>query len=260
MLGHVGGVLVEVARLALGASGGFGIAGRDGVRGEQDVHGRIRSACRGQLGADVGEAGGCAFDERLHEARVVEVLAHLVDFQSSVQPGVRQRHADVLAVLAAAGVAGVGARGDHEDPAVTGVVHVLEGLRDVGIPVAVAPEHGELDPALGKFGLDPGLELAVLRVNRADAAVGAVVVRDLFEPLVRDAAPARDVAQEGEHVLLAFGPAEGGEEYGVVLLRSHPARFRDGVDGSDRRGGFPGVQRAHARTSAISAALTRRPV
>ena len=154
MLRDVGGVFLETAGLALGPSGGLGVAGRDGVRREQDVHGRVRGAGRGQLGADVGEAGGGAFDEGLHEAGVVEVLAHLVDLELAVEPGLGQRHADVLAVLAAAGVAGVGARGDHEDLAVAGVVDLLQGLRDVRVPVAVAPEHRQPDAAGGKFGLD----------------------------------------------------------------------------------------------------------
>ncbi len=126
-----------------------------------------------------------------------------------------------------------------------------------GIPVAVAPEHGEPDAAGGELRFDSRLEVAVLLVDGADAAVGAVVVRDLFEPFVRDSASAGDVAEERDDVVLALGAAEGGEEDGVVLLRSHPAGFGDGVDGSHR--GL-GLKRTHARTSAISAAVTRRPV
>src|SRR6185312_8622613 len=118
--------------------------------------------------------------------------------------GFGQRHADVLAVLAAAGVAGVGARGEHEDLAVAGVVDLLQGLRDVRVPVAVAPEYGQPDAAGGKFGLEAGLELTVLSVDGADAAVGAVVMRDLFEPFVGDAAAAGDVAEERNDVLLPF--------------------------------------------------------
>ena len=255
VLGHVGGVLLEAAGLVLGAAGGLGVAGRDGVGGEQDVHRRVGGAGCGEPGADVGQAGRGAFDERFDEARVVKVLTHLVHFQFSVQPGFGQRHADVLAVLAAAGVTGVGARGDHEDLAVPGVVHVLKRLRDVGVPVAVAPEDRQVDAPAGEFGLHGGLERAVLLVNRADAAVGAVVVRDLFEPLVRDAAAPGDVAEERDDVLLALRAAEGGQEDGVVLLGSHPAGLGDGV-----HCGHLGVERTHARTSTISAALTRRPV
>ena len=127
-----------------------------------------------------------------------------------------------------------------------GVVDVLQGLRDVRGPVAVAPEHRQLDPAGGELGLDAGLELPVLLVDRADAAVGAVVVRDLFEPLVRDAAAAGDVAQERDDVVLAFGPAEGGQEHGVVVLGGHPAGLGHVVDSGDG-GGSLGIQRAHAQ-------------
>ncbi len=154
VLRHVGGAFLEFAGLGLGPAGGLGVPGGDGVGGEQDVHGGVRGAGGGQLGPDVGQAGGGAFDEGLHEAGVVEVLADLVHFELPVQAGLGQRHADVLAVLAAAGVTGVGTRGDHQDLAVAGVVRVLQGLRDVGVPVAVAPEHGQVDPAGGKLGLE----------------------------------------------------------------------------------------------------------
>ena len=260
MLRDVGGVFLEVARFRVGAARCFGVAGGDGVRGEQDVDGRVRGAGRGQLGADVGEAGGGAFNERLDETGVVEVLADLIDFEPSGEAGFGQRDADVFAVLAAAGVAGVGAGGDHQDLAVPGVVDLLEGLRDVGGPVPVAPEDGQVDAAGGEFGLDAGLEFAVLGVDGADAAVGAVVVRDLFEALVRDAAAAGDVAQERKDVILAFRAAEGGEQHGVIGLRGHSAGFGHLVDGGVGCDGVLGIQRAHERTSAISAALTRRPV
>ncbi|MNI73860.1 hypothetical protein D3C73_1298970 [compost metagenome] len=80
------------------------------------------------------------------------------------------------------------------------------------------------------------------------------MVRDLFEPLVRDAAATGDVAQEGNDVVLAFRTAEGCEQYGVVLFGFLASTLSDGVrfSGDNKLG--------HARTSAISAAVTRRPV
>ena len=250
VLRHVRGAFLEVARLGVGPSGRVGVAGGNGVRGEQDMHGSIRGAGRGELGADVGQAGGGAFNKGLHKARVVEVLAHLVHLEPAVQAGFGQCHADVLAVLAAAGVTGVGTRGDHQQPAVAGVVRVLQRLRDVGVPVAVAPEHRQPDAAGGELGFQGSLELAVLLVDGADAAVGPVVVGDLFEPLVGDAAAAGDVAEERNDVILALGPAEGGEQDGVVVLGRHPAGFGDGVDGGQRgaRLGSAGFMRGPLRS------------
>ena len=49
VLGHVGGAFLEFARLALGPAGGLGVAGGDGVRGEQDLDRSIRGAGGGQL-------------------------------------------------------------------------------------------------------------------------------------------------------------------------------------------------------------------
>ena len=147
---------------------------------------------------------------------MVEVLADLVHLELAVQARFRQGNADVLAVLAAAGVTGVDAGGEHQDPAVSGVVSVLQDGGDVGIPVAVAPKDGKLDAAVGQLSLDRGLQLPVLLVDGADATECAVVVRDLFQPLVRDAAATGDVAQEGNDVILAFGATEGRQQHGVV--------------------------------------------
>ncbi len=57
---------------------------------------------------------------------VVEVLTDLVHFKLAVQTGFGQRNTNVFAVLAAAGVTGVDAGGEHQDPAVSGVVSVLQ--------------------------------------------------------------------------------------------------------------------------------------
>ncbi len=115
--------------------------------GKKNVHGGVRRAGGRELRPHVSQPGCGAFDEGLHKAGVVEVLTDLVHLKPAVQPGLRQGHPDVFAVLAAAGVTGVGTRGDHQQSAVAGVVRVLQGLRNVGVPVAVAPQHGKLNAA-----------------------------------------------------------------------------------------------------------------
>ena len=98
----------------------------------------------------------------------------------------------------------------------TGRLRLVERVVEVRVPVAVAPEHRQVDAAAGELGLEGRLQLAVVLVDRADAAEVAVVVRDLLEALVGDAAPARDVAQERDHVVLTLGAAEPGEQDRVV--------------------------------------------
>ena len=51
------------------------------------------------------------------------------------------------------------------------------------MPVAVPEVDGQLDPVGGELGLERGDQLAVLPVDRADAAEEVVVVADLGEPL-----------------------------------------------------------------------------
>lgn len=62
-------------------------------------------------------------------------------------------------------------------------------------------------------GLDQG---AVLAVDGTDPAEPEVVLPDFFQAFLRDAAPARDVLQERDHVVRAFGATEGEQEQGVV--------------------------------------------
>ena len=256
-------------------AGGGGVGGGDRVGREEHVDPRVVP----QLRAQRRQVRAQAVPERLDEAGVVEVLARLVQVHLPGQAGLLHGHAHVLAVLAARGVAGVRGGGDRQDAAVPVGVHPREGVREVGLPVAVAPVHGQVQAAGGQLGLDGRLQRAVLRVDGADAAVGAVVGGDLLEALVRDAAPARDVAQERDHVVLALGPAEGGEQQGVVVLGGHHAAHvvvdagggllgrpegrgdagvRAGVDG--RVGAGLGGGGHQASTSAISAVSRRRPV
>ena len=74
---------------------------------------------------------------------------------------------------------------------------------------------GRSIPCACELGLERGDQLAVLAVDRADAAEELVVVRHLLEPLARDVAPARDVLEERDDVVRPFGPAERDDEQRV---------------------------------------------
>ena len=67
-----------------------------------------------------------------------------------------------------------------------------------------------------RHSLERCLERAVLRVDGTHTAEVAVVVRDLFKPLIGDAAPPGDVAEERDDVVLALRAPEPGEEDRVV--------------------------------------------
>ena len=124
---------------------------------------------------------------------------------------------------------------------------------EVRLPVAISPQHGQVDAAAFELGLERRLELPVLLVDRTDAAECAVVVRDLFESLVRDAAPASDVAQERDDVVLPLRAAEARQQDRVVGDR------RLDVLGAVRRRScraeHDAVRNRHARTSGISVEL-----
>jgi hypothetical protein len=222
------------------------------------------------LGGAVESGHGClelgellvhALDERLHEPGVVEELAHLVDLDlvaAFAEPDVGERVGEVLAILAAARVRAVRARGDGDELRVPGGLRLGERIVEVRVPVAVAPEHRQADAAARELGLERGLQLAVVLVDGTHAAEMAVVVRDLFEPLVGDAAAARDVAEERDHVVLPLGPAEAGEEDRVIRGRLGDVRRASlcggrrarhdgarGAGGGCRGGGFaPAMRRA----------------
>ncbi len=134
----------------------------------------------------------------------------------SVEPGLGEHAREVLAVLPAARERRVGARRQTQESGVAGGCGIRHRLVEVRRPVAVAPVHRQVDAAGGELRLQCGLQGTVLRVDGAHPAEVAVVVRDLFEALVGDAAPARDVAEEGDDVVLTLGTAEAGEQEAVV--------------------------------------------
>lgn len=149
---------------------------------------------------------------------MVEVVPQLV------HPGHRQplrlqrgqRLRQVLAVLAAAGVRGVGAGGEHGDPAVAVLDHLAEGVGEVRGPVAVAPVHRQFEAVVREVLAQRLQKRTVLCVDRAHAAEEEVVLADFFEPFLGDAAAARHVREERDDVVRAFGTTEGQQEKGVV--------------------------------------------
>ena len=99
------------------------------------------------------------------------------------------------------------------------VVGLLQRVGDVGHPVAVAPVDRQAEPARGDLGVEGGLQLTVVLVDRRDAAEVAVVVRDLFEASVGDASATRHVPQVRDHVVLTLRAAEAEQQHGVVRDR-----------------------------------------
>ena len=90
-------------------------------------------------------------------------------------------------------------------------------------------------PCARELGLERRDQLAVLAVDRADAAEELVVVRDLLEPLARDVAAAGDVLEERHHVVHPLGPAERDDEQRVVAAVRHAPSVAPEKLGSGRR-------------------------
>ena len=147
-----------------------------------------------------------------------------------------QRPRQVLAVLAAARVGRVHARGQGQDPAMAGRVEPLERRGEQRLPVAVAPLDREVDVAPAELVAEGRQQGPVLGVDRAHPAEGEVVVRDLLEALAGYAPTAGHVLEERHHVVGALGAAERDQEQGVDAAP------------------------AHRRTSSASSQVIRRPV
>ncbi len=132
---------------------------------------------------------------------------------SRAASGVRE----VLAVLAAAGVGGVGAggedqrRGGGRRPAISRRVSV-----EVRGPVAVAPVDRQVQAVLGEV-LAQGVQQGpVLVVDGADAAEEEVVLADLLEAFLGDAAAARSRSPGTGPRRPGLGAAEREQQQGVV--------------------------------------------
>ena len=220
VLRHVGGVPLEAHPLGAGR---VGVRHGHGVGGEQHAHGSVSTLAQGEQ--RVPQLGGV----RAQEALGVVVLPDLLHVQLVLQPRLLQAHAVVLPVLAAAGVPGVRARGEHQQVPVPALVALAQNVRHVRVPVAVGEQHGQLHTTTPQLGLERIAQRPVLGVDGAHAAVRTVVGGHLLEPLVRDAAAARDVAQERDDVLLTLRPAEGGEDQGVEAVRRVGALGTQGI-------------------------------
>jgi hypothetical protein len=189
---------------------------------------------------------------------VVEELAHLVDLDAAAQRGRLDGVGEILAVLAARRVrlyALVAIASRRVWPSATADA----SASDVRHPVAVAPVHGQVEAAGRELGIQCRLQLAVVLVDRRHPAEVTVVVRDLFEALVGDAAAGRDVAQERDDVVLTLGTAEAEQQHTVIrrgrrdVRRSRRRRSRRATHGDVghpsrtaaalARGGFGGTRR-----------------
>lgn len=142
-----------------------------------------REVCpRPDVLGEVGQGREDAVHHGADEAGVVEVVPQLV------HPGHRQplrlqrgqRLRQVLAVLAAAGVRGVGAGGEHGDPAVAVRDHLAEGVGEVRGPVAVAPVHRQFEAVVREVLAQRLQKRTVLCVDRAHAAEEEVVLADFL--------------------------------------------------------------------------------
>src|SRR5699024_8571783 len=153
----------------------------------------------------------------------------------------------------AAGVRGVGARDQGQRATVAVGVQGLQRLRRVRRPVAVAEVDRQVHVTGGELLLERRDQLAVLRVDGGAAAERTVVGGDVLEALVGYAATGGDVAQEGDHVLLALGAAEGGEQDRVVLGGGHLG-VPPGTEGPGVWGGGSGEQGGDVRAVVQAAA------
>ena len=206
-----------------------------------------------------GERRQHTVDHRADEAGVVEVVPQLVDLRhrQPLGPQGGERVGEVLAVLPAARVRGVGAGRQDGDTAVAVVDHRAQGVGQVGRPVAVAPVDGQVQAVLGEVLAQRVQQFPVLGVDGADAAEQEVVLPHLLEPLAGDAAATGDVLQERDHVVGAFGAAEGQQQQGVIgagiALFGHaidPATLPTGAAGRPRRTGPPAPRWASPKTGA----------
>lgn len=198
--------------VVLDRAGGVRGRGRDRVGRERDVR-----PVPDVLG-EVGQGLQHAFGHGLDEALVIEVVPELVDLRQLQALGLQggERVGEVLAVLAAARVRGVGAGGEDQDAAVAVGDHLAQGVRQVGRPVAVAPVDRQIQTVAREVLAQGVQQGAVLVVDGADPAEEEVVLPDFFQAFLGDAAPSRHVLQERDHVVRAFGAAEREQEQGVV--------------------------------------------
>ncbi len=152
---------------------------------------------------------------RVDVSGVVEEDPKFVDFGCAFAD-TRLRAGDILTILSAAGIRTEG--GCHEGQCVLDSVtsHLHQGLRQHGVPVAVAPIDGQGVAMLGKLGLQRRDERSALFVDRADTAKMSVMFGDFEHSRVGDVLAAQYVFEERNDIVWAFGAAEGHEQNGIV--------------------------------------------
>ena len=178
-------VLVGV-EVALAVAGAGRVVHRlgDRVGDVEDARARSRS---GRSAIDVEEGA----PPRRAEAGVHGVGTDLVDDEAvGGRADLGDGGREVLAVLPARGVAGVGAREERDDPGGAEVEGLVDRVGEVRLAVAVAPDDGDVEAAAGQLGAQPLEQGAVEVVDRAAPTAGEVVLGDDGEALVGDA-PAR---------------------------------------------------------------------
>ncbi len=98
-----------------------------------------------------------------------------------------------------------------------------------GCQFRMPTQTGSARPSAASAARRPSAWARVSVVERRAPAHQVVVMRDLLEPLGRDAAARGDELQERAHVLRALRPAEGDEQDRIDALLPLPSRERVGV-------------------------------
>ncbi|SKZ95837.1 Uncharacterised protein [Mycobacteroides abscessus subsp. abscessus] len=195
------------------------------------MSGRVRS---GQRSHRATHRVGAGVDERrlgpvLRElAKQQRVVSRIGDAGGECVEGT----GDVLVILTASRVAAPGGGREHEHPPMTVGVHLLDGVLDHRLPVAVAEVDRKVASPSREFGTQRLDHVQVQSIDRRHPTEVVVVLGDGFQSLARDASTARDVLEEWHHLVGPVGSAEREEQHGVecraVLcaraLRSHSLR------------------------------------
>ena len=204
------------SKATLGRARAVRIGSGDGVGGEKNLHLGFQIDA-GELCFDGGKAIPNALNKRRDKTRVIEELTDLVNLQRLAKTRVFKTVGQILAVLAAAGERAVGTGGKGEQAVLAGIRSLGQGFIDIRSPVAVAPEHGKINAPRRQLSGERCLQLTVVLVDGADAIEVTVVMGNLFETFVGDAATAGDIAQKWDDVILALGATKTHHPDAVIV-------------------------------------------
>ena len=138
----------------------------------------VKTTCALPVGRNALERDGEASGERPDVARVVVVLAELVDRRARPDQRLRARRLDVLEVLATRRVRAESGRDERErslDPVVS---HLAHDVGQVRVPVAIAPVDGQRVAGPRELGVEGRDQRSVLPVDRAHAPEPLVLLGD----------------------------------------------------------------------------------